>query len=56
VGVGGHLLGVGAGRRYRMWNSQRVDQEGDKVWTVKNDFKINFKKIPLMVFSFCTSY
>jgi hypothetical protein len=23
------------GRRYGMWNSQRVDLEEDKVWTVK---------------------
>jgi hypothetical protein len=22
------------GRRYGMWNSQRVDQEGDKIWSV----------------------
>jgi hypothetical protein len=25
----------GVGRRCGMWNSQRVDWEGDKVWTVK---------------------
>jgi hypothetical protein len=25
----------GRGRRYEMWNSQRVDQEEDKIWTVK---------------------
>jgi hypothetical protein len=23
------------GRRYGMWNSQRVDQEGAKIWSVK---------------------
>jgi hypothetical protein len=30
----GHPLGD-RGRRYRMWNIQRVDQEGNKDWTVK---------------------
>jgi hypothetical protein len=31
-----HLLGYEEGHgRYGMWNSQRVDQEGDKDWTVK---------------------
>ena len=25
------------GGKHKMWNSQRVDQEGDKIWTVKND-------------------
>jgi hypothetical protein len=29
-------MGVGEGRRCGMWNSRRVDQDGDKVWTVKN--------------------
>ena len=24
-------------RRYGMWNSQRVDREGVKIWTVKKD-------------------
>ena len=27
----------GQERRYEMWISQRVDQEWDKVWTVKKD-------------------
>jgi hypothetical protein len=27
---------MGWGRRYGMWNSQRVNWEGDKTWTVKN--------------------
>jgi hypothetical protein len=27
----------GAGRRYGMGNSQKVDQEEDKIWSVKND-------------------
>jgi hypothetical protein len=39
--VWGHLLGdrgVVGGRRYGMRrNSQRVDLEGDKDWTVKKD-------------------
>ena len=25
----------GVGRRYGMWNSQRVDGGGDKIWSVK---------------------
>jgi hypothetical protein len=34
----GHVLETReVGRRYGMWNSQRVDQNGDKVWTVKRD-------------------
>jgi hypothetical protein len=24
-----------AGRRYTMWNSQRMDQEGNKIWILK---------------------
>lgn len=37
VGVGwGHPCGDGGGvRRYGMWNSQWVDQEGDKISSVK---------------------
>ena len=31
----GHPLGDGDERSYGMWNSQRMDQECDKVWTVK---------------------
>jgi len=27
--------GWGAGRRYGMWNSWRVDWEGNKIWNVK---------------------
>ncbi|EDL99812.1 rCG22984 [Rattus norvegicus] len=26
-------------RRYGMWNSQRVDPEGDKIWSVKKKKK-----------------
>jgi N-acetylglucosamine kinase-like BadF-type ATPase len=34
----GYSLGDGAsGRRYGMWNSQRLDREEDKVETVKNE-------------------
>jgi hypothetical protein len=25
----------GAGRRYRTWNSQRVDKEENKIWSLK---------------------
>jgi hypothetical protein len=38
--------GLGAGeRRFGMWNHQKVDQDGDKIWTVKvrlNIFFFNF--------------
>jgi hypothetical protein len=27
------------GGRYGIWNSQKVDQEGDKIWTVKKKIK-----------------
>jgi hypothetical protein len=33
---GGHSRGDGRGRRYRMWKSQRVDWEENKIWSVKN--------------------
>jgi hypothetical protein len=33
----------GAGRRYGMWNPQRVDQEENKIWSVKNK-RLNKKK------------
>jgi hypothetical protein len=35
VGVGGEdiLTEMGDGERYGTWNSQRVDQEGDKIWS-----------------------
>jgi hypothetical protein len=33
----GDLEALGVGRKYRMWNSQRVDWEGDKVWTIIKD-------------------
>jgi hypothetical protein len=29
------LLGTGWGRKYEMWNSRRVDLEGNKIWSVK---------------------
>jgi hypothetical protein len=31
LGVGGEVADRGMGRRYGIWNSQRVDQEGDKI-------------------------
>jgi hypothetical protein len=34
----------GTGRRYGMWNSQRVDQEGNKIWSVKKKKKKKKKK------------
>jgi hypothetical protein len=35
-GGGGILVERGReGRRYGMWNSQRVDWEGYKIWTMK---------------------
>jgi hypothetical protein len=37
---------MGGGREmYEMWNSQRVNQEGYKVWTVKKDYRTNFKMV-----------
>jgi hypothetical protein len=37
MGAGGRaILWIqGAERRYEMWNSQRLDQEGNKIWSVK---------------------
>jgi hypothetical protein len=38
VGVGAHPhgdRGGGGERRYGMWNSQRVDRDGDKLWSEK---------------------
>ena len=38
MGVGGENIPVemeGTRRRYGMWNSQMVDQEGDGIWCVK---------------------
>jgi hypothetical protein len=32
-------------RRYRMWNNQRVDQEGDKNLDCKRRSKNKFKKL-----------
>jgi hypothetical protein len=38
VGSGDLLLETGdGGKRCGMWNSWRMDWEGDKVWTVKKD-------------------
>jgi hypothetical protein len=34
----------GVGRRYGMWNSQRVDQEGDKIWSIKKLLNKNKKQ------------
>jgi hypothetical protein len=46
--VGGGEVGTSSwrqGRRYGMWNSQRIDQEGDKTWSVKKDeIKLKRKK------------
>ena len=50
----GSIVGLGVGvsswwrqglrrRGYRMWNSQRVDWEGDKIWSVNED-KIKRRK------------
>jgi hypothetical protein len=39
-GERGHSRGNSeVGRRYVMWNSQRVDGDGDKIWSVKNKLK-----------------
>jgi hypothetical protein len=43
VGRWGHPLGdrvgLGWGRRYGMWNSQKLNQEEDKLWIVKKKKK-----------------
>lgn len=39
TGVGNIFLETGARGRYGIWNSWRVYQEGDKVWTLKNKLK-----------------
>lgn len=39
VEVGASPWRQGLGRRYGIWNSWRVYQEGDKVWTLKNKLK-----------------
>jgi hypothetical protein len=42
LGVGGENIPVemeGTRRRYGMWNSQMVDQEGDGIWCVKKKKK-----------------
>jgi hypothetical protein len=47
VGCGGILVETGTGRRYGVSKSQRVEQEGNKIWTVKinenNNNKIYFR-------------
>lgn len=37
--MGNIFLETGARGRYGIWNSWRVYQEGDKVWTLKNKLK-----------------
>jgi hypothetical protein len=34
VGGGDILVETGARRRYEMWNSLRVDQEGNEIWSI----------------------
>jgi hypothetical protein len=44
-GVGGNILmemgagGQGTGRRYGIWNSWRVNQEGNNIWSLKQTNK-----------------
>ena len=44
VGYGYSHGSKGGGEWYRMWNHQRVDQEGDNTWSEKKEIKYNFKK------------
>ena len=37
-------MGVGFGRRFGMWKSQRVGQEGIKIWSVNKKNRLNKKK------------
>lgn len=39
LGSGDILMEMGGWGRYGIWNSQKVDQEGDKIWTVKKKIK-----------------
>jgi hypothetical protein len=34
------LVEIGGWRRYGMWNSQRVDWQGSKIWSLKVNSKI----------------
>jgi hypothetical protein len=38
------VRGVGVGGMYGMWNSQRVDREGYKIWIVKKKLKFKTKR------------
>lgn len=46
MGVGGNIMEESRGgrRRYRVWNSERVYQEGDKIWSGKKKGQTNVKK------------
>jgi hypothetical protein len=45
VGGWGHPSGdTGVGSSYGMWNSQRVGQYGDKIWSLKKRLNNNYKK------------
>jgi hypothetical protein len=37
-------VGDGCGRRFGMWKSQRVGQEGIKIWSVNKKNRLNKKK------------
>jgi hypothetical protein len=38
----------GGGRRYGMWNSQKVDREGHNVWTLKK-LKNKYKRKKILI-------
>ena len=39
VGIGTSSWRHGAGHRYGIWNSQKVDQEGNNIWSEKKLLK-----------------
>jgi hypothetical protein len=46
-GGGGWVILGDRAKRYKMWNSQRMDQEVDEVWTVKTNVKNSNKNLKM---------
>ena len=46
VGIGnGEILVETGGRKYVLWKIQRVDWEGDKIWSIKKRLNKKFKNV-----------
>lgn len=61
MGGGGDILietevGGAMGSRCGMWNSQRVDRERNKIWSIKKKIKLKKKKSLLFKISEITAY